>query len=137
MKPVVMILQIEGEKKKKLARREYGPDDIDADVEKCHEESETLEGITDEQDTDCSAFIGRDDLEHVEGDDADKHQGEYQEGPGRGESLEVMGVVEPDHEHGEADDDGNGEVDPKEDINERRVDETSIDGCLIVSEGRS
>lgn len=92
-----------------------------------------MESITDKQDTNCSAFVGRDDLEHVEGDDADEHHREYQEGPSRGEGLEVVGVVEPDHQHWEADEEGNGEVDPKENINERRVNEASTDSCFIVS----
>ena len=118
MKPVVMILRIEDEYKKNQPLEGHPPDDIDADVEKRHEESEPLESVTNKQDTDRSAVFHRDDLEHVEGDDSDKHHGKNQERPGGGEGLEIVGFIEPDHEHGEADDEGDGEVDPEEDINE-------------------
>jgi len=46
-----------------------------------------------------------------------------------------VGFVEPNHEHGDAYDERDGEVDPKEVIDERGVDETTLDGCLVVSEG--
>ena len=113
MKPVVMILRVEDKQKKDQRRREHSPDDIDADIEKCHEESESLEGVTDKQDTDCSGVLRRDDLEYIEGDDSDKHHGENQERPGRGEGPEIVGFVEPDHEHGDANDEGGGEVNPE------------------------
>ena len=96
-----------------------------------------MESITDKQDTDCSGFFGWDDLENVEGDDSDKHHGENQERPGGGEGLEVVGVVEPDHEHGERDYEREDQVDPKEGINERGVDKTTRDGCIFVSRWRT
>ena len=94
-----------------------------------------MEGVTDKQDANCFAIIDRDDLEHVEGDDSDKHHREDQERPGGGERLEIMGFIEPDHEHGEADEEGDGEVDPEEDINERGVNKTIRNGCLVISGG--
>lgn len=77
-----------------------------------------MEGVADKQDTNCLGFFDRNDLEHVEGDDTDKHHGEDQERPGGGEGREVMGFIEPDHEHGDADEERDGEIDPEEDINE-------------------
>ena len=92
-----------------------------------------MKGVTDEQDTDCSTFLGWDDLENIEGNDTDKHHGENQERPGGSEGPEIMGFVEPDHEHGEADEESKGDVDPEEVINERRMNETPRNGCLVVS----
>ena len=38
----------------------------------------------------------------------------YQEGPRRGERFQVVGIVEPDHQHREAHDDGERDIDPVE-----------------------
>ena len=137
MKPVVMILRIEGKYKRKQPDRQHSPDDVDADVEKRHEEPESLEGVTDKQDTDRSGIFGRDHLQNVEGDDSDKHHGENQECPGRSEGFEIVGFVKPDHEHWDTDDEGEGEVDPEKIINGRGVDDASRDSYLVVSEDHS
>ena len=75
MKPVIMILQIEGERKRNRPHKLQLPHDVDAEIEKCHDGPKSLEGVAYEQDADCFVFFGRDDLENVGGDDPDEHHG--------------------------------------------------------------
>lgn len=91
----------------------------------------------------CLRAGRRDECRHtVDGDDADEHEREDEEGPGRSEGRYIVGGVEPDpattrgrqswdasvlekewkigssHEHRDTDEDGEGEVDPEADVGE-------------------
>ena len=109
---------------------ETAPDDIDTDVEERHEEScvvldhctrprglkdltETLESVPDQEHTDRSGLFRRDHLQYIKRDDADEHHWEDQEGPGRCEGGQIVGFVEPDHEHGEAYEERESNIDPE------------------------
>lgn len=49
------------------------PDHIDAEVEESHEESETLEEISDQENTEGPGIAGRDDPKDVERHYTDQH----------------------------------------------------------------
>ena len=76
--------------------------------------TETLESVSDQEHTDCSGVFWWDDSQHIERDDTDEHHWEDQESPGRCEGGQIMGFIEPDHEHGERDEDGECNVDPEQ-----------------------
>jgi hypothetical protein len=61
--------------------------------------------------------------------------GKNRERPDGGESLEIVGFIEPYHEHGDASNEADEEVDPEEVTNERGANETILDGCLVISRG--
>ncbi|KAG8762898.1 hypothetical protein FRC12_008805 [Ceratobasidium sp. 428] len=81
----------------------------------------TLEYITNKENTNATRVRDWDNLESVEGDDTDKHHGEDEEGPCRSECFNVVGFVEPDHEHGEAHANSKDDIDPEELVDEPRV----------------
>ena len=54
----------------------------------------------------------------------------HQERPRGSERLEVVGRVEPHHEHGEADEQREGDVDPEELVDEAGVDVAGGDGVV-------
>jgi hypothetical protein len=89
-----------------------------------NDRTEALESVSNQEHTDCSRLFRGDHSQHIKRDDADEHHGENQECPGRCESGQIVGFIEPDHEHWEADEERERNVDPEQVVDEVRIDVT-------------
>lgn len=92
------------------------PENVDADVKEGHEESKALEDITNEEDTDSARILRWYHLQCVESNNTDQHHRKDQEGPCGCERFDVVFLVEPYHQHWEADDHRSCDIDPKENV---------------------
>ena len=115
------------------------PNDIDTHVEESHEESyvassqhqwakgskrrtQALKSVSNQEHANRSGLLRRNHSQYIKRDDADEHHGEDQEGPSRCEGGQVMGFIEPDHEHGETHEERERNVDPEQVVNEFGID---------------
>ena len=80
------------------------------------ERTKTLESVPNQEYTDRSGLFRWYHSQHIKRDDADEHHWEYQEGPGRCEGGQIVGLVEPDHEHRETDEEREGNIDPEQGV---------------------
>ena len=87
-----------------------------------NDRTKALESVSNQEYANCSGIFWWDHSQHIKCDDADEHQGEDQEGPSRCEGGQIVGFVEPDHEHGETDEERERNVDPEQVVDEFRVD---------------
>ena len=86
--------------------------------------TETLESVSDQEHTNCSGLFRGNHSQYVKRNNADEHHGEDQEGPGRCKGGQIVGFVEPDHEHRETDKKRKGNVDPEEVVDQARINVT-------------